>query len=333
VINTYPLRVLITGGREVGGMASFAAALREGFVDLGVPAEIIAPSQILLHWQELRDPLVLKILSTSAIFAAPLTRRAICVAHGFPCIDRGWPNMFGKLLSYRLTTASRGAQLVQVSDYAAMHLRSIFGLRINAVIHNPVCSLFLEDNAEEHVVRQAITYVGRLHQAKNVDLLLHAMRDVLDENHGLNAWFVGDGPMRAGLERAAAGDERIHFFGELPPLEVRDRLRRSRVFISGCPHEALGIAYIEALSQGCAVAMPASGGGLEIAPELIGGRIQLFPISLPRQGIIAALRKALLAPSMPISMEKYSARAIAAAYLSLPSSSSSPAICPGEATR
>ena len=58
-----PTKVLITGGREVGGLSTFAEGLREGFAELGVPAEIVRPSRILSHWRELRDPGVLKILS------------------------------------------------------------------------------------------------------------------------------------------------------------------------------------------------------------------------------------------------------------------------------
>jgi glycosyltransferase involved in cell wall biosynthesis len=299
-------------------VTSFAEGLGTGFIELGIPVEIVSPSRIFRHWRELRNPRILKILSTSAIFAASIARRAICVAHGFPCAaHQGWPNTLAKLASYRLATASRGAQLVPVSDYAALHLRFIFDLRVDAVIHNPVYPLFLENQPERDTPRQAIIFVGRLHQSKNVDRLLPAMRDVLDENAGLRAWIVGEGPMRSELERIAAGDERIEFVGALAPAQVRERLRQSRVFVSACPHEALGIAYIEALSQGCAVAMPASGGGLEIAPELVGNGIQLFPITVPREAVASALRKALLATPKAVSLAAYSPRAVAEAYLAV----------------
>jgi glycosyltransferase involved in cell wall biosynthesis len=312
----YPSKVLITGGHEIGGVASFAEGLRAGFTELEIPAEIVSPSRIYLRWRSLRNPGILKILGTSAIFSAAVARRAICVAHGFPCAaHQGWPNMLAKLLSYRLATASQGAQFVPVSDYSALHLHFIFNLRVDAVIHNPVSPLFLEDQPLEQLQREAITFVGRLHRSKKVDRLLPAIRDVMDENPGLRAWIIGSGPMRLELERVAAGDERIEFLGALQPVQVRDRLRRSRVFVSACSHEALGISYIEALSQGCSVAMPASGGGLEIAPELIGNTIQLFPITVPREGVAFALRKALLAKPNPVCLAAYSPRAVAGAYL------------------
>jgi glycosyltransferase involved in cell wall biosynthesis len=317
---TFPSKVLIAGGKPAGGVASFAEALRCGFTELGLPVEVADPVNILRRFGELRDPGVLKILSLAAVFAAPYARRALCMAHGFPCAAlQGWPRTHAVLASFRMTTASRGAQLVAVSDYSALHLRLIFGLRVDAVIHNPVRPLFLEPLAQNEDKREAITYVGRLHRSKNVDRLLPAIRDVLGENPGLRAWIIGDGPLRPKLEDIADGDERIEFLGVLTADSVRGRLRRSRVFVSACPTEAFGIAYVEALSQGCAVAMPASGGGLEIAPELIGNKIQLFPTSISRQGVACAVRRALVAKPHTVSVAAYSPKSVAEAYLSVDS--------------
>ncbi len=313
---TPPRKVLIVGGKTAGGLASFAEALRCGFVEVGLPAEVAGYSNILRRIAELRDPAVLKILSTASVFAAPFARRAVCMAHGIPCAaHQGWPTALAVLASLRLATAGRGTQLVAVSEYSALHLRAIFGLRVDAVIHNPVHPLFLEATPKPASEREAIAYVGRLHPAKNVDRLLSAMRDVLDENPGLHAWIIGDGPLRPDLQRIATGDQRIEFLGALPAIQVRDRLRRSRVFVSACPTEAFGIAYIEALSQGCAVAMPLSGGGLEIAPELIGSGIQPFPCSMTREAVASALRKALLATPITTPLAAYSPRSVAGAYL------------------
>lgn len=314
----YPTRVLISDGNPGGGVASFAEALRSGFAELGLPAEVAAPSNILLRPAELRDPGVLKILSLAAVFAAPLARRSLCMAHGFPCAAlQGWPRMIAILASYRLATASCGTQLVTVSEYSALHLRTIFGLRVDAVVHNPMQPVFLEARPGTEPRREAITFVGRLHAAKNLHRLLPAIRDVLDENPGLLAWVVGEGPMRKGLERIVAGDDRVEFAGALKAPQVRDRLRRSRVFVSGNPAEPFGIAYMEALSQGCAVAMPASGGGLEIAPKLIGRGIQLFSVSLARADVASALRKALLETPVRAPLGDYSARSVAEAYLTI----------------
>lgn len=312
----YPSRILITGGREIGGVASFAEGLRAGFSEFGIPVEIVPPLQVFTRWREMRDPRVLKILSTTAVFAAPLARRAICVAHGFPRADvQGWIKLLAIFASYKLAGAR--SQLTAVSHYAAVHLRSIFNLRVDAVIHNPLNELFFEARDGEEPARDSITYVGRLHPCKGLDRIIPALSALLGERPDLRACIIGDGELRPALEAAAAGNPRIEFTGRLPQLEVRARLRRSKVFVSGCETEALGICYLEALSQGCAVVMPACGGGVEIAPELIGSGIHLFSASSANESIDNALRKALSATPKTVSLEGFSPRAAAQAYLAV----------------
>jgi glycosyltransferase involved in cell wall biosynthesis len=312
----YPLKIIISGGRALGGVTSFAEGLRAGFTELGVPAEVISPSQIFLHGRELRNPRILKILSTSAVFAAPLARRAICMAHGVTRAHlQGFWKMMAVVATFKLANASGGAQLVAVSDYVAAHLQTIFNLRIDAVVRNPLRPAFLESAEHLSAERNFITYVGVLDAVKNLHLLLPAMREVLEENPGMRICIAGDGPQRARLVGVAAGDRRIEFPGVLDAIQVRELLRRSRVFISGTPTEALGIAYLEALSQGCAVAMPAAGGGLEIAPEQIGGGVQLFSALLDRASVASALRRALASPPKAIPVAAYAPRAVAEAYL------------------
>ncbi len=310
-----PGKVLITGGHEIGGVASFAEGLRAGFRELGVAAEIIPPSRIFARWRELRDPQVLKILSTTAVFASPFARRAICVAHGFPRPDvQGWMKALGVAASFKL--ASRCARLVAVSHYAAIHLRTIFNLRVDAVIHNPLHDAFLEARGNDAPRRDCITFAGRLHPSKGLDRILPAMRAVLHEHPELRAAIVGDGELRPELEAAARGNSRIEFAGQVPPREVRKWLCRTLVFISGCETEALGITYLEALSQGCKVVMPACGGGVEIAPELIGSAIHLYS-GRGSEPVARALRSALAAAPAEVPLAAYSSRAIARAYLAV----------------
>lgn len=330
----HPSKVLICGGKPAGGVASYAQALGQGFAERGIAVEVISSASILRRPAELRDPAILKILSLAAVFAAPFARRAICIAHGFPCAAyQGWIRTLAILGSFRLANVGRGAQLVAVSDYSAIHLRSIFNLRVDAVIRNPVLPIFLEDTSASNKKREAITYVGRLHPSKNVHRLLPALQDVLDENDGLHAWIIGDGHMRADLQTMAAGDKRIEFLGVLSPAEVRDRLSRSRVFVSANPTEPFGIVYLEALSQGCSVAMPASGGGLEIATELLGDQIQLFSSSLDRASIATALQRALRTSSSIPALNSHSASEVARAYLAVDARFTSAGVFPREAVQ
>jgi glycosyltransferase involved in cell wall biosynthesis len=310
-----PEKVLITGGREVGGLTAFAAGLSEGFTALGIPSEVVSPGQIFKRWRDLRDPSVLKILSTTAVFAAPFARRAICVAHGFPRADaQGWRRMLAILGSFKLANSCSHAPLVAVSDYVAAHLRGLFNLKVAATIRNPVQLSFLEPGAEMSE-RHYLTYVGRLIPAKNLHRLLPAMCDLQRENPDLRICVIGDGPQRAELESSFRRDPPIEFTGDLDPLEVRRYLQRTKVFVSGNEMEPFGITYLEALSQGCAIGMPACGGGVEIAPEFVGTRVQLLPLSFDRQGLLSALRRALNSTGTPVSLAGYEPKAVAEAYL------------------
>jgi glycosyltransferase involved in cell wall biosynthesis len=314
---TPPQKILITGGREVGGLTAFAAGLSEGFTALDIPSEVVSPGQIFKRWHDLCDPSVLKILSTTAVFAARFARRAICVAHGFPRADaQGWRRMLAILGSFKLANSCSQAPLVAVSDYVAAHLRGLFNLRVDAVIRNPVQSCFLEPT-DGSGARYYLTYVGRLLPAKNVHRLLPAMCDLQRENPDVRICVIGDGPQRAELESSFRTDPPIEFTGDLDPLEVRRYLRRSKVFVSGNEMEPFGITYLEALSQGCAVAMPACGGGLEIALDQIEKRVYLLPLSFNREEVTAVLRRALKSPRVPVSIAPYQSKVVAEAYLGI----------------
>jgi glycosyltransferase involved in cell wall biosynthesis len=311
-----PLKVLITGSGITGGVDSFAEALRAGFVELGIPVEVIPPSRAFVRLRELRDPRTLKILSTSAVFASPLSRRAICVAHGVPRADfHGWRKMMGIVLSFKLANLCSGVQLVSVSHYTAVTLRAVFNVRIDAVIHNPVKPLYLEQEAGTSRKRCYITYMGRLIAPKNAHRLIPVFRDLLDETPGLRACIIGDGEMRAELERMVNGDPRFEFKGKPDDHTVREWLRQTKVFVSGNEIEGFGITYLEAMTQGCVVAMPAGGGGIEIAPQKVGTEVQLLPLSWDRSELVAVLRRALTQACAPISAASFSLKAIAASYL------------------
>jgi glycosyltransferase involved in cell wall biosynthesis len=309
-------KVLLTGGFRYGGVHAFAQALAQGFESLGYPAEVISPFAIFRRWRDLRDPSVLKILGTQAIFAAPFARPTICVACGVPHPKaQGWAKALGTLISYKLANLSRSCRLVAVSHYVAVHLGCV-DLRIDAVIHNPVQEAFLQPWQEEEK-RIYLTYVGRLVPVKNVHRLLPAMLQVLSTDPKLRICIVGDGPQRKELEAMAQGNPCVEFTGNLDSNAVIEVLRKTRVFVSGNEMEPFGITYLEALSQRCAVVMPACGGGMEIALNEIGSRIQLLPLSFDMDELVPVLTRALSVVSSPYDISAYRDDNVAAQYLKL----------------
>jgi glycosyltransferase involved in cell wall biosynthesis len=308
---------LITGGRETGGVTSFVTALEEGFRELGVPAEVIPPSQLWSRRRDLRDASVLKILSTSAILAAPFARRAICVAHGIPAAgQQGWRRFLALVCGFKLADRSAGTQIVCVSHFVSIHLKAVFNISGDGVIHNPLKPLFLEPFTYDSA-RTYITYAGRLVEDKNLHHILPAILEVLREEPGLRVCLIGNGDQKARLQSIAAGHPRIEFRDTMGEFELREWLRKTRLYISGNQIEALGISYLEALSQGCIVAMPASGGGLEIATDKLGRSVHLFPLSWATNEVIATLRRALAVIREDLDTSRFASKLISEKYLEI----------------
>ncbi len=245
----------------------------------------------------------------------------------------GWGNSLAKLLSYRFTKWRSSAHLIAVSDYVAQHMNDVFDVTIDGVIQDPINKFFLEKRSDDLEQRSFITFVGRLVRCKNVDKLLPAICDLLDAYPDLRCCIVGDGPERPALERSVIGRARIEFAGTRERDFVRKQLRRSKVFVSGAANEGLGITYLEALSQGCSVVMPASGGGLEIALDHIGNGVHLMPMSLERCTVVSALRAALRSSPAPFPIEKHTPMAVASDYLQLDRSFSAESVPSTEAAK
>jgi glycosyltransferase involved in cell wall biosynthesis len=314
-----PSKVIITGGHELGGVASVASALAEGFNQLGIPSEIVPPRTVFSRIRDLRDPSVLKILSTTAVYASPLAKRAIAIAHGLPCADvSGWPTFSGVISSYKVANRS-SAPLVAVSEYTAVHLQYLFAIRIAACIRNPLKPIYLEPLQPSRAERSYITYIGRLHPAKNIHHLLPAVCELLKDRPDLRACIIGKGEMLPQLQKIAEGNPGVEFVGAPDDAAVREYLRETRVFMSGNSVEGLGVTYLEALSQGCCVAMPASGGGVELALDRIGESVFLLPLSYDRTRVVEVLRNATRGRPAPISLTAYQPLEVARAYLKVDS--------------
>lgn len=123
------------------------------------------------------------------------------------------------------------------------------------VIHPPVDV----EAAWAHVRRpQARHYVtiGRLIGYKNVALMIEAFRSLPDRR----LTVVGEGPLRATLERQAPSN--VRFTGSLGQDDKLEALATAQAFIF-CAVEDFGIAPVEALAAGVPVIAYARGGVLD----------------------------------------------------------------------
>lgn len=91
--------------------------------------------------------------------------------------------------------------------------------------------------------------VGRLSREKNQAFLIR----LLPKATTFHLALIGEGALRGELERLARLlrlSDRVHFIGEIPPMDVASLLNSGDVFVFPSSHEAVGLALLEAMSAG-----------------------------------------------------------------------------------
>lgn len=121
-----------------------------------------------------------------------------------------------------------------------------------------------------------VLYVGRYDEARGVLDLAQAARAVALEIPGLKTIFVGDGPLRAGLEEVARGAVpagSIEVRGRVRHEEIGKLMRESSVFCMPSWGEPFGMAVIEAMSAGRPVIAADAGALTWLVRDGAGGRL------------------------------------------------------------
>jgi len=125
---------------------------------------------------------------------------------------------------------------------------------------------------------RGIAFVGRLVEGKGVIDLIQAVATLPGEFRSVPVTIVGDGPLRATLQRA--GDTAgIHMTwrGFVSPVEVTEVLRRNTIFCAPSSTaangdaEAFGMVYLEAALQGLPVVAYSLGGVPESVQDGVTG--------------------------------------------------------------
>ncbi len=173
-----------------------------------------------------------------------------------------------KLLALRLATDT-----ISCSQYLA----STFPVPSHA-IHNPYRSAIFHRSTPPPVRDRELIFVGRLVQAKGVDILLHALAILRERNLRPALTLVGGGAELHPLESLASQlglDDQITFLGPLPPQQSALLLERHQILVAPSrrqPAEAFGIVPLEAIACGAVPVVSAQGG----LPEAIGDCGVLF---------------------------------------------------------
>ena len=156
------------------------------------------------------------------------------------------------LSRWDIRAAQRPTEMLANSATTARRALQYYGRKLE-VLHPPVDT---ERFAQRREPREAFLVVARMLPYKRIDLAIDAARIA-----GRPLRIVGDGPMRAALERRAQGAP-VTFLGELGDRAIADELAHARaIVVPGV--EDFGLMPLEAAASGTPSIAYRAGGATE----------------------------------------------------------------------
>jgi glycosyltransferase involved in cell wall biosynthesis len=147
--------------------------------------------------------------------------------------------------------------------------------------------------------RFRIVFVGRLHEQKNVHLLIDSTAALAAlPGPSVSLEIIGDGPERPALVARAAAlglGTRARFAGWLEKASIAAALRRADVFVNPSSYEGMPNAVLEAMASALPVVVSRVGGNDEVVVHEVTGL--LFDLGLP-DGLTAVLQRLRLDPKL-----------------------------------
>lgn len=102
-----------------------------------------------------------------------------------------------------------------------------------------------------------IVWAGRFIEWKKPEYAIRLIADLLGLDYKVHLSIMGTGPMEQRLKNLAKElhvEEAVSFLGAIPPMNVRERMRRADIFLfTSTREEGWGAVLNEAMGSGCAV--------------------------------------------------------------------------------
>ena len=295
---------------SIGGIESVSASLAEEFSRRGHSVKIVTQSSGDNVGNIVRHPSIGQLvdllrwcdvfwqnnLSLRTIWPALVMRKPIVVTHQGSYCRR--PAGFDFVLRTKHAVANRITG-VAISQYVA----SFFDPQ-PIVIPNPFdAAVFRKTETGQRALD--LIFVGRLVTEKGVDLLLHALRNLVERGSHPGLTIVGSGPEESnlrGLTSQLSLDSRVKFAGPKRGIALAKEFNRHKILIVPSLYdEPFGVVALEGIACGCVV-IGSSGGGL---PEAIGP----CGITFPNGDAEALADKIMAMLNAPAERERYVANA------------------------
>ncbi|MEM3833347.1 MAG: glycosyltransferase family 4 protein [Thermoprotei archaeon] len=143
---------------------------------------------------------------------------------------------------------------IAVSRFTADKLEKLLHIdnRKIVIIPNGV-NLDMFNGVDVKKDRNKIIYFGRLNPHKRVDLLLEAMKIVIEDYPDVKLEIVGDGPMRRFYEEYTLKNglkDHVSYIGNVSDLELVIKLKSSYIYVLPSIREGQSITTLEAMAAG-----------------------------------------------------------------------------------
>ena len=268
--------ISVEGSTTVSRSAIEAAGSRQRYLGCR-RAGLVAVEALALEWG---TP---DIIHVQALWPAALIARAIKRKYGIPYVvtehsEEYLPQSERRLVKYPvvvrwlLRPLARGAsRTIAVSRHLADRLLEL-GLTAGEPIVIPNVVPVSEPTPLPLDAPHVIAHVSVMGPAKNIDGLLEAVQRLRERRSDFALRLVGDGELRADLERLAASldlGDIVEFTGRKTPDEVRAILGESVFTVVSSTHETFSVVAVESLMCGRPVLSTRCGGPEEfVAPEV-----------------------------------------------------------------
>jgi len=137
---------------------------------------------------------------------------------------------------------------------------------VNTVFADKVAQTKKQTKASDDTIN--LIYVGRLSPEKGVNVIIHALSQVVQDMKNIQLTIVGDGPRRAFLEEQVREHQlasHITFAGAVPEREVFDHMSRCDMLVMSSFMEGIPMVLMEAMALELPVIAPRVAG----IPELV----------------------------------------------------------------
>jgi glycosyltransferase involved in cell wall biosynthesis len=152
-------------------------------------------------------------------------------------------------LDYCLSSADR---ILARSPALAEQLFATTGFRVDGIAYSGVDFPNLQPKPRSEKIRVVVACL--LISQKGIDSVLRALADLVAVDYEFDIY--GDGPQRSSLGKLSSDlgiSDRVRFHGFVGRDVVLSAMRSSDLFVMPSAPETLGLAYLEAMAQGCVV--------------------------------------------------------------------------------